>query len=341
MGRKTFRNQITSPELWEQVNTENKKLMQQFLKEKNTRSSDTTLKGYESDLEIFFTWNYLHNNNKFFIDIKKLELSEFFSFVMSDMRWGSARFSRMRSVLSSFSNFIEKYFDDQYPNFRNLILKVVENMPKVIAREKTILSEEQVDNLFKILEEKQEYQIACWLALAVGSGSRFAELLRFTTDVINISNLAFNDIFLETLKPIKTKGRTKSGKMLTKYIIKDIFWERYLKWLDIREKILFDNNVVDHNFIFIKSNGEPISESIVRNWVDKIELLLQVPFYPHCLRHYIVSYLSKIGLPYNLIKDIFGWESVDMVGLYDDLTAKDKKWDELDEFKKVLDNKKL
>ena len=110
MGRKTFRNQITSSKLWEQVNIENKKIMQQFLKEKNTRSSDTTLKGYESDLEIFFTWNLLHNNNKFFVDIKKLEFSEFFSFSISEMQWKSARFSRMRSVLSSLSNFIEKYF---------------------------------------------------------------------------------------------------------------------------------------------------------------------------------------------------------------------------------------
>ena len=70
MPRETFRKQITSPELWEEVNIKNKNLMKQFLKEKNTRSAELTLKGYESDLEIFFTWNLQNNDNKFFIDIK-------------------------------------------------------------------------------------------------------------------------------------------------------------------------------------------------------------------------------------------------------------------------------
>jgi site-specific recombinase XerD len=224
MTRKTYKQIITSPEVWEQVEPKNKKLIGQFLKEKNTRSSDTTLKNYESDLQIFFTWNFLNNNNKFFIDIKKLEFSDFFSYATNELKWGSARFSRMRSVLSSLSNFIEKFMDEEYPNYRNLILKSIENMPKSTIREKTILKEQQINRVFEYLEKNQEYQISCWLALAIGSGSRFSEILRFTTDIIDINNLAFNDIFIETSKPIKTKGRTKQGKLLTKYIIKDIFW---------------------------------------------------------------------------------------------------------------------
>jgi site-specific recombinase XerD len=340
MTRKTFKKLTTSSELWEQVESKNKKLIEQFLREKNTRSSDSTLVGYESDLEIFFTWNLINNNNKFFVNIRKLEFSEFFSYATSELQWGSARFSRMRSVLSSLSNFIEKYMDDDYPDFRNVILKAIENMPKNASREKTILKEEQINYLFNYLEENGEYQIACWLALAIGSGSRFSELLRFTTDIIDIKNLAFNDIFIETSKTIKTKGRTKQGKMLTKYIIKDIFWDKYQKWLEIRKQIL-DKNKLEHNHIFIKINGEPAQEAVVRGWVTKIENILEVPFYPHSLRHYTTTYLSKMGLPYNLIKDIFGWEGIGMVEVYDDLTAKDKSWAELDEFKKVLDNKKI
>ena len=338
MPRETFRKQITSPELWEEVNIKNKNLMKQFLKEKNTRSAELTLKGYESDLEIFFTWNLQNNDNKFFIDIKKLEFSEFFSFVTEELRWGSSRFTRVRSVLSSLSNFIEKYMDDDYPDYRNLILKVIENMPKVVAREKTVLTKEQIDIVFNKLEENEEWQISCWMALAIGSGSRFAELLRFTTDNIDINHLAFNNLFLETLKPIKTKGRTKNGKMLTKYIVKDIFWDKYQKWLDFRNKILEDNHK-DHNFIFIKSNGDPAQESTARGWVAKIENILEIPFYPHSVRHYIVSYLSGRKLPYSLIKDIFGWESIEMVSVYDDLTAKDKTWDELENLKNSLREK--
>jgi len=339
MPRSTFKKIITSPELWDRVNPNNKKLLDQFIKEKNTRSSDGTLINYRSDLEIFFTWNLVNNNNKFFVDIKKLEFADFFSYAVNDLQWSSARFARMRSVLSSISTFIEKYMDDEYPNFRNVILKAIESMPKEPKREKTVLKDEQIDDLFDALEKDGETQIACWLALAIGSGSRFAELLRFTTDIIDGNNLAFNDIFIETLKPIKTKGRTKNGKMLTKYIIKNIFWKRYMSWLEEREKIMKKNNI-EHNYIFIHNDGTPIQSGTVRTWVKKIELILGVPFYPHCLRHYTVSYLNRVGLPYNLIKDIFGWSTTDMVDIYNDILAKDKKWDELEEFKRILDGGK-
>ena len=339
MPRETFRKQITSPELWQEVDKRNKKLLEQFLKEKNTRNSDSTLKGYKSDLEIFFTWNLLNNKNKFFIDIKKLEFSDFFSFVSGELQWGSARFTRVRSVLSSLSNFIEKYMDDDYPGYRNLILKVIENMPKVQKREKTILSEDQVNTVFNKLEEFGEWQISCWFALAIGSGSRFSELLRFTVDNINENNLAFNDLFLETLKPIKTKGRSKAGKMLIKYIVKYIFWDRYKKWIEIRKQIL-DKNNKDHNFIFIKSNGDIAQESTVRGWVAKIEDILEIPFYPHVTRHYLTTYLSKAGIPYTLIKELFGWADLSMCGVYDDTVARDKKWAELDNLKETLDKNK-
>jgi integrase len=305
--------------------------MKKFLKEKNTRSSDLTVVGYESDLKIFFTWNLQNNDNKFFVDIKKIEFSDFFSYVTGELKWGSARFGRMKSVLSSLSVFIEKYLDgeDDYPNFRNVILKSIENMPKNAVREKTILSEEQIDNLFKLLEEKQEWQIICWLALALGSGSRFSELLRFTTDIIDGDKLAFNDIFIETLKPIKTKGRTKSGKLLTKYIIKDVFWDRYQKWLEIRKEIM-NKNCVDHNFIFIKSNGDPAKESLVRGWVIQIEKLLGLPYYPHAGRHYFTTFLSKAKLPSDLIQEICGWSSEGMIKIYNDSSIKDKNFSELD-----------
>lgn len=335
MPRATFRLKITDDESLEKINIDNIKLKDRFLKEKNTRSSDGTIKNYESDLNIFFVWNLKNNSNKFFVDIRKIEFAEFFSFCTDELKWNSARFSRMRSCLSSLSNFIEKFYDDEYPQFRNVILKSIESMPKIAAREKTILSENQVDGLLKYLVDNNYFQEACWLALAISSGARFSELLRFSIDIIDENNLAFNDIFLETLRKIKTKGRTKNGKMLIKYIIKDIFIPYYQLWLPEREKILRANNQ-NHNFIFIDKDGFPAEEHIVRSWLKKFENYLGLSFYPHCLRHYTTTYLSKIGIPHTLIKEIFGWESIEMVSIYDDIEAKDKEWVELDKLKEHL-----
>jgi integrase len=252
------------------------------------------------------------------------------------MKWNSARYAIEKSTLSSFSNFIEIFYDDTYIGYRNVVPKSVGTIPNVLVRKKTVLSNEQVEGIFNYLvNDLKDYQIACWFALAISSGSRFAELLRFTTDNISEDNTAFDDIFLETLKPIKTKGRTKTGKMLIKYIIKDIFWKYYQLWLPEREKILIKNNKI-HNSIFIKSNGEPAEESTARGWVDKIEKYLSVPFYPHCCRHYCASYLVKAGLPYELIKELFGWDNILMCSLYNDILAKDRNWPELSNLKEVL-----
>jgi integrase len=336
VGRKTYRKVITSPELEEQINPKNKQLIQRFLREKNTRCSDGTIEAYKSDLNIFFTWNLLNNENKFFVNIKKLEFAEFFAYCVEELKWGSARFGRMKSCLSAFSNFIETYYDEEYPNFRNIILKTIESMPKNPIREKTVLSEQQVNGLLEYLSnEINRPQEACLLALAIGSGARVSELLRFTTSIINENHTAFDDMFLETLKPIKTKGRTKAGKLLTKYIIKDVFLPYYKAWLPEREKIMKEHGE-EHDYIFIRRDGKPATVDTVRGWMEKWEKFLGVPFYPHCLRHYIVTHLTRLGLSSDFIIEIMGWTSSEMYKIYNDLSAKDREWKELEKLKNYL-----
>ncbi|OBG93848.1 integrase [Mycobacterium sp. E3298] len=336
MPRKTYKKQITSPELLEQIEPKNIKMMERFLREKNTRSADGTIEAYRSDLNIFFTWNLLENDNKFFVDIKKIEFADFFSYCVEELKWSSNRFGRMRSCLSSFSNFIENFFDEQHPNFRNVILKAIALMPKNPVREKTILSEQQVNDLLNHLKnELNRPQEACLLALAVSSGARISELLRFKTSLIDENNTAFDDMFLETTKEIKTKGRTKAGKMLYKYIIKDLFLPFYKDWLVERERIMKENNQ-EHDAIFILRDGKPATVEAVRGWSEKWEEFLGVPFYFHSLRHYIVTHLTRLGLSSDFIIEIMGWTSADMYKVYNDLTAKDRKWKDLDKLKEHL-----
>lgn len=333
MGRKTYKKIITSDELITQFNPENVKLVTRFLKDKNMKCSEGTIKGYKSDLNIFFTWNLLENDNKFFVDIRKIEFSDFFSYGIEELKWSPKRFGRLKSCLSSFSNFIENYFDDIYPNFRNVILKSIDNLMNNPVREKTILLEEQVDGLLKHLkDELNKPQEACLLALAANSGARVSELLRFTTSIIDENNTAFEDMFLETTKQIKTKGFGKQGKLMHKYIVKDKFLPYYKDWLVERDKIMKKHNK-DHDAIFIKSNGEPAQVSTVRSWSAKWEEYLGVPFYFHSLRHYLVTNLTRIGMESDFIIELVGWASSDMYKVYNDLTAKERKWKGLDKLK--------
>ena len=331
MSRKTYRKVIVTKELIDQIDSKNKQLVEKFLKEKSTRSSDVTIKNYRSDSNIFFVWNLQYNENKFFVDIKKLEFANFFSYVVDELHWGSARSNRLRSFLSSLSIFIAKFMDDEYPNFRNIVLSTIESSPKEFAREKTILSNEQVEDLLHHFSEVDS-QMACWLALAVFSGSRFAELLRFTTDLIDENHTAFGDIFLETTRPVKSKGRGRTGKLLLKYIIKDKYLPYHKKWMEDRDKIMKDNNQ-EHTFLFVKTDGSPAVDGTVRSWIQTMEKYIGIPLYPHALRHYLVSEFSRRKIPTMLIKDIVGWASETMVTLYDDTSSKDRVWDELNNLK--------
>lgn len=331
MARQTYRKVIVTDELLQQVNPENKKLVDRFLKEKSTRTSEVTIKNYRSDSNIFFVWNFQNNNNKLFTDIKKLELSDFFSFTTEELKWGSARNNRVRSFLSSLSIFIEKFMDEEYPNFRNIVLKTIESVPKEARREKTILSETQVENLLKYLFETDS-QKACWLALAAYSGSRFSELLRFTTDIIDKNHTAFGDLFIETLKKIKTKGRGREGKLLYKYILKDKFLPYYEKWIEERNLIM-EKTGQSHTSLFIREDGTPATDGTVRSWIATMEKYLGVNLYPHSLRHHLVTEFSRKNIPPMLIKDLVGWTSINMVELYNDLESKDREWQELDNLK--------
>ena len=341
MARETFKKVITSEEKWEEVNSKNKKLMDRFLKEKATRCSAVTIKGYKSDLKIFFTWNMEENDDKYFPNIKKLDFSDFFAYGVEELKWGSARFARMRACLSSLSDFIIKFYDEEYPAYRNLILSAIEQMPKEPRRKKTILSEEQVDGLLNHLMDTGKEQEACLLALAICSGARKSELLRFDLDIIDENNTAFDDIFIETKEQIKTKGRGREGKPLYKYIIKDLFLPYYNAWLVKRKEIMNANGVEEHNKLFIRRDGQPAQTTTIEGWIEKWEKFLDVPFYLHCLRHYTCTYLAKLGVEQELIVEIFGWSSADMFNVYCDLTAKDRKWKGTTKIKEALENKSI
>lgn len=335
--RKTFRKVITSPELIEQINPKNKKLMERFLKNFATKRSPASVKNYRSDLNIFMCWCIENLDNKEFTKVRKIEMMDFFDYTISDLKWSPNRFARMHSCLSSFSEWIENYLDDEYPDFRNIVKKV-EKPVKENVRKKTVLQQEDINKLFDYFNENGKTQDACLLALSISCGARISEISIFTTDLIDDGTLVFDNLFIETSKEIKTKGRGVNGKMLKKYILKDLFMPHYNKWLQEREKILKENNK-EHDFIFIKENGEPMSVDGLRSKMVMWSDIVEQPCYPHNFRHYFVSSLKKLELEDDFIVFIVGWaenSGSTMVQIYNDIRVSERKIKNLDKLKNAL-----
>ena len=337
-GRETYRKVITSPELTEQINPENIKFMERFLKNFATKRSPNSVTVYRSNLTMFLTWNLLYNDNKLYMNIRKIELADFFDFCVTELKWSANRFHQMHSCLSSFSAWIENYFDEDYPMFRNLLPKI-EKPVKENIREKTVLQKDDIDKLMSYFEQNDKIQEQCLLALAIACGARVSELASFTTDLIDEENVAFDGLFLETTKKIKTKGRGVNGKMLTKYILKDMFLPYYKKWLVIREQIMKETSQ-EHDYIFINRDGLPANADRLRDWMSNWTDVVGQPCYPHNFRHYHISFLKSLDIEDDFIVYLTGWsESTGhgMITIYNDLTAKDRKWKNLDKLKNALE----
>lgn len=341
-GRKTFRKVITSDELISQINKENVKLMERFLKNFATKRSPKSVTVYRSNLNIFFCWCVENLENKPFIKLKRLDFLDFFDYALVELKWSPARFSQMASCLSSFSDWIETYYGDieGYENFRNLVKKI-EKPAKEAVREKTVLSEEDMDKLFNVLKESNRIQEQCLLALAISCGARVSELARFTTDIIDEENTVFDGLFLKTTNKIISKGRGTGGKLIYKYILKDMFLPYYKEWLPIREQIMKETGQ-DHNYLFVTKDGKPANADRLRDWIGTWSDIVGQPMFPHALRHYNVSMYKRLNLDDNLIVYLTGWAEGTghtMISIYNDNDIADEDFDCLNNLKEFLNNK--
>lgn len=125
-------------------------------------------------------WIKNHLKNKNFTNIHKRDVIKFQNWCIKE-GMSPARIRRLRSAASSLSNYIENMLDDLYPHFRNVINKIP--APTLVpVREKTILTDEQIDKLLVDLVEQKKYQHACLVAILAGSGMRKSEVIQCDID---------------------------------------------------------------------------------------------------------------------------------------------------------------
>lgn len=100
--------------------------------------ADSTVKAYTSDLYIFFVWVLQNADNKYFPEISKRDIISYQNWLLRNNENSPARVRRLKSTLSSLSNYIEAILDDELPNFRSIVRKI-ENPVNEPTREKTVL----------------------------------------------------------------------------------------------------------------------------------------------------------------------------------------------------------
>lgn len=317
MARKTKMNSITSPELLAQVNPANQQLLTDFMDYlRSVQRSETTIHGYENDIQIAWVWSLLHNNNAFYCDWTKRQVVKYQNWLLNENQNSPARIKRLKAALSSLGNFVESVLDDEYPKFRNIINKV-ESPVNQPVREKTVFSDEQIMSLLNTLTEKKKYGKACAVALALYSGRRKAELLRFRVSDFDDDKLVCGGALYKS-SPIKTKGRGTNGKQLECFCLAKKFQPYLHNWLKYRE----DNHIESEWLFPDKAHpSEQMGVSTLNSWAKTFSQILGVDFYWHAMRHMTVTNFKRAGIPDTVIQQYIGWSDISMVPVYVDMQA--------------------
>lgn len=320
MGRKTKQNRICTPELLTQINPKNLRLMNDFLEYlRSVGKADSTVAAYDSDLRIFFVWALQNADNKYFPEISKRDIVAYQNWLIRSNENSPARVRRLKSAISSLSNYIEAILDDELPNFRSIVRKI-ESPVNEPVREKTVLTDAQTSRLLDCLTERGQYEKACCFALALYSGRRKSELVRFKTAYFDDANIIYGSLY-RTPEKVKTKGRGTNGKMLTCYVLAKPFKPYFELWMKQREK-----DGIKSEWLF-PNRDDPekhLSANTLNSWAESFSGILGVPFYWHSLRHAYTTALSRAGLPDSAIKTIVGWDSLEMVGVYKDIDGEEE-----------------
>lgn len=330
MGRSTVYNHIVIPEKLSKVNSENIELGEDWLDYlQSIDRSPQSIAAYRNDLKIFWVWNSEYNKNKFFTDLTKREVAKFQNYAINTWGWSPNRIRRVKSCLSSLSNYIENVLDDdeEFENFKPIIRKI-ENPVKNTVREKTVLSDNEVEILLDTLMENEEYEKACCIAIAAYSGMRKSELLQMKVSFFNDEHFVY-DAMWKTDK-IRTKGFGKLGHQMSKFVLYGA--KPYIDaWMNYRNE-----NNIKSEWMFVVKNKNDDGKYVyhqrrdIDSWTEEMSEILHKPFYFHCLRHFTCSRLHRLNLPSHVIQEFFGWASSEMLQIYNDVTAED-------EFEKYFD----
>lgn len=318
-SRSTVYNSIVSEGDKAKINKDNIYLMEDFLDYlKSIDRAPQTIAAYRNDLYIFFVYVLNNFENKKFIDITKREFARFQSHCINEWGWSPKRMRRVKSAISSMSNYIESMLDEdpEFEGYKKVINKI-ESPANVAVREKTVLTDDEVKLILDTMLEKEEYQRCCAIAVLAYSGMRKAELLQMKPEYFDEDHLVFGSLHQTDL--IRAKGRGKNGHQMKKWIMCQA--DKYIMpWLNKRKEL-----GVDNEWLFVKKVGDSwFKLESIDAYMEECSAIVNKPVYAHSFRHFVCTLLlNDYNLPSEVVREYFQWESVEMLKIYNDRSAVD------------------
>ena len=280
MAYKQPYNRTFSPEKWEQVNQENKELINDFITEcKAKRRSEGTQKQYFADLRRVAIWVLDNCDNRSFLKLNKRDFRSFMIYCQEEWNLSAARCNR---ILSSVHMMLEMASDDDdlYEDYDRNASEKVKGVPRNPVREITFVPDEHIKLLYDYLMKEERYKEATLLAILYDSGVRRNEVLQVKrTDIADDKNSTETVVIGKRSKKFKVIYFSRTKEAFKKY-----------------EATRTDNC----DALFINSEGKPATAGNIYDWIKGWGTLLTeltgedyTRLGPHSFRHCYIDNLLK------------------------------------------------
>lgn len=177
-GRGVYNNFYT-PELWEHVNRENKRILDDFLSEYRQRKmSKGTIAGYRNDLRIVLIYILKELNNRCILELNKKDFRGLSLYFTEECNMSPARTNRLKSAVNSMLTFCEE--DDDY-DYQINYAKKVKGVPRSRVKDDEddfFFTFDEFIKVRDILIEKGKLQAAVLWSLGFDSAGRKNELFQ-------------------------------------------------------------------------------------------------------------------------------------------------------------------
>lgn len=299
---------VTNDE-WQECNEWNRMIVEEFLQQQHL--SDHTLKQYTSGLRIFVRWVKQFAMNKSIYELKPRDALKYQNYLLQQGLSANA-VSFKRSSVSTLSNYIELYYNDDFPLFRNIYSKAIPSPAKSLVREKNVITIDDLKLVADTLEAEGEYQMLAYFLLSYNTGARRAEIAQMKKEFFNAPKVKGKDYYMTP--EIRGKGKGKVGKKI-KLVYDEKTRQAVLKWLEVRGED-------DNPFVFVRKykNGsvKELNPDAFNAWfTSKFNKILPYTLTPHALRRSRATHLVvEEGKDINSAKVLLNHNSTETTSIY-------------------------
>jgi len=299
--------EVTDEE-WSLVHKFNRDITEEFLQQQHL--SDKTLMQYKSGLRQFFRFVHDQCMNKPIYELKARDALKYQNFLLA-RGLSSSAVKLKRSVVSSLCGYVELYYGEDYPLFRNIYNKQIPNPPKALRNEKKPLSEEELRHLIRTLEEREEWQMLAYIHFSYSSGARREEVRQLLKEVANYEKVKDKSYYLT--HNIRCKGRSKQGK-IRKLVFDETAMQAIKKWLEVRGED-------DCPYVFVKKTKDgkvnQVNPTTFNYWCSEIfSEIVGRRVHPHQLRSTRATHLVLSGKNIESAQALLGHESSETTKIY-------------------------